>query len=230
MRRIRLLPIVLMALAGTMLLQPLHAQDEEYGEDSRLNTNLAIPFSIPLNPTARFVNFGVGLVVGAGYNITSRHAIVGEFMWNRLHVNDAALLPIRVAAQNFSINGHGDLFALTANYRYELRGRTFGTYFIGGGGLYYRSASITKPVISANTISCTPEWQWWGFTCQSGSVSSDQTLAKSSSGVAGVNGGIGITIKVAEPRYRFYVESRYHYAPNNRINTQLIPITIGIRF
>jgi len=43
----------------------LNAQDE-YGEDSRLNTNMAIPLSVPLNPLAKSVNFGLGTTVGAG--------------------------------------------------------------------------------------------------------------------------------------------------------------------
>ena len=45
----------------------LHAQDD-FGEDSRLNTNMAIPLSVPLNPLAKSVNFGLGTTVGAGYN------------------------------------------------------------------------------------------------------------------------------------------------------------------
>jgi hypothetical protein len=48
--------------------------------------------------------------------------------------------------------------------------------------------------------------------------------------VFGYNGGMGLTVKVGEPRYRLYIEARYHYAPTSRINTQIIPITMGIRF
>lgn len=59
---------------------------------------------------------------------------------------------------------------------------------------------------------------------------SDQTLASSTSDALGLNGGIGVTFKVAEPRYRFYIEARYHYAPTKNVKTELIPITIGIRF
>ena len=210
---------------------PLRGQEEEeFGEDSKLNTNLAIPLSVPLNPIANFMNFGWGLTMGAGYNMTPRQGFVGEFMWNRLFVSNSALTPLRIALHSPDINGHGNLFAITANYRFELRGRSKGVYFIGGGGFYYRSTTITKEVITGSTIACAPVWLFWGFSCTSGTVSSDQTLASSASGTFGVNGGMGLTFKVAEPRYRFYIEARYHYAPTTPINTQLIPITMGIRF
>src|SRR5258708_27770681 len=57
----------------------LNAQDE-YGVDSKLNTNMAIPLSVPLNPLAKSVNFGLGTTLGAGYNLSRRNAIVAEFM------------------------------------------------------------------------------------------------------------------------------------------------------
>jgi hypothetical protein len=205
--------------------------EEEFDEYSKLNTNLGMAWSVPVNPTARFVNYGLGVVVvGAGYNINQRHALVGEFMWNSLYPTNEALNPLKVALKSNSVSAHGNLFSATMNYRYELRGHTVGTYFIGGGGLYYRTVHVKKDVVTSNNIACTPVWLWWGFTCSSGTVSTDQTLATNSSAVLGANGGIGITFKVGEPRYRMYLEARYIYAPNRPISTQLIPVTVGIRF
>jgi hypothetical protein len=207
------------------------AQDEgEFGEDSKLNTNLGFTLTAPLNPTARFVNVGGGFVAGAGYNMTKRNAFVGEFMWNRLGASDAALAPVRAALGTHDVNGHGNLYAITGNYRFELRGKTTGVYFIAGGGWYHRTASLSTHTATGSSISCTPTWLWWGFECSSGTVTSNQTLASSTSDSLGVNGGFGVTFKVAEPRYRFYMEARYHYAPNKNVKTEVIPVTIGIRF
>jgi len=61
-------------------------------------------------------------------------------------------------------------------------------------------------------------------------VSSDQTLASASSGTLGGNGGIGFTVKVGEPRYRLYFEARYHYAPTQTVNIQVVNISVGIRY
>jgi hypothetical protein len=140
------------------------------------------------------------------------------------------MAPLRQALHDGTLNGHGNLYAFTANYRFELRGRALGTYFIAGGGFYYRNAELSQHVVTGTQTSCTREWLFFGFTCTNGTVSSDQTLAKASSGTLGANGGMGFTVKVGEPRYRLYFEARYHYAPTTRLNTQIIPITVGIRF
>lgn len=221
--------LIRVALVAVACASSLPAQ-EEFGEDSHLNTNLALAFSVPLNPIAQFTNIGWGTTVGAGYNFNRHHAIVGEFMWNRLNPTSEVLAPIRLALNSANVNGHANLYALTANYRFEMRGQKAGWYFIAGGGLYRRDASLTQEVPSGTATTCTSAWTWWGFTCSSGVVTTDVTLASRASVAFGGNGGIGFTVKVGEPRYRMYIEARYHYVPNTRINTQVIPITMGIRF
>ena len=85
---------VFVAVIVTAGMWPCAAFAQMDAEDSKLNTNLALVLTAPLNPTARFTNFGWGVVAGAGYNFNSHHAFVGEFMWNRLSVSDQALNPI----------------------------------------------------------------------------------------------------------------------------------------
>ena len=99
---------VLVGVALIAGMWPSAAFAQMDAEDSKLNTNLALVLTAPLNPTARFTNFGWGVVAGAGYNFTSHHAFVGEFMWNRLQVSDRALRPIRLALQSPDIDGHAN--------------------------------------------------------------------------------------------------------------------------
>jgi hypothetical protein len=206
------------------------AQTESGNDDPSFTSNLGVPLSVPLNPTARFISGAWGVDYGAGYNFTRRHALIGEFMWNTLYASNEALQQVRAALQSPSISGHGNLFAFTGNYRYELRGRTFGTYFIGGGGWYHRNASLSKPVPTGTMTTCNPTWLWWGYTCTSSVIVANTTIASSGSSAFGVNGGVGFTIRVGEAPYRFYVESRYHYAPTRNINTQLVAVTVGFRY
>lgn len=70
----------------------------------------------------------------------------------------------------------------------------------------------------------------WGFSCTSGTVTGHKTLASSSSAAPGGNVGIGFAAKLLTSHYKFYVESRYHYTTNKFITTQIIPVTVGIRF
>ncbi|MGA9308588.1 MAG: hypothetical protein WBW31_24540 [Candidatus Sulfotelmatobacter sp.] len=206
-----------------------YGQDEG-DDDPKGNVNLGLPISAPLNPTGRYVNLGIGATVGAGYNFTRRHAVVGEFMWNDLSISNGALAPLRAAFQNPGINAGANLLAFTGNYRYELRGAARGLYFIGGGGYYFRNSHLSQKVTTGSSITCTPTWLWFGFDCESGSVTADQTLRSSSSHSLGVNGGFGFTARVGEAPYRIYVESRYHYAPGRGVSTQLVAVTVGIRY
>lgn len=222
------------ALLGVVRPSLLHAQLIEENEDSRVNTNIAFTLTAPTNPTSTFSDFGWGLALGAGYNFSdnpSHHAVVAEFMWNRLHIRDKALVPLRLAFQNPEIHGHSDVYGFTLNYRLEFRGRSLGTYFIGGPGFYYRTTRITKEVVSGNTIVCEPVWLWFGADCESGTVTTGQTISNFASGRIGGNAGIGFTVRIGEEaRYRFYMEARYHYVPHERVKTEMIPVTIGVRF
>jgi hypothetical protein len=148
-------------------------------------------------------------------------------MWNGLPPNKDALRPIWVVANARDISGSSNLFALTANYRFQMQGHVFGAYVIGGGGMYYRRASLSREVVVATGTVCGPTWLYWGYTCVSGDVTQDQTLISAGSTAFGGNGGAGFTIRINDEGYKFYVESRYHYAPTKNISTQLMTITLG---
>ena len=225
--------LVTKAMIVVTLLSIAHCNVYAQGDsddDPKVNTNLGMSISAPLNPAGRFVNLGLGINLGAGYNFTRRHAVIGEFMWNNLFTNNGALAPIRVALQNPDISGGGNLFAFTGNYRFELRGKALGTYLIGGGGWYYRTAHLSQTIATGSGITCTPVWLWWGFSCESGIVTADQTIASSASHSIGMNVGVGFTARVGDAPHRIYVESRYHYVPSKGINTQLVVVTVGIRY
>jgi hypothetical protein len=61
-------------------------------------------------------------------------------------------------------------------------------------------------------------------------TSANQSLASLGSTVPGGNAGVGITFRIPDSEYRFYIESRYHYAPSKGVHTQVMPIAIGVRF
>lgn len=216
---------------GLLLVSCSAAFPQDEGDDNPAgNVHLGMPLGAPLNPMARFSDFGLGISTGGGYNFTRKHGVIGEFMWMHLFVPGDALSTIRSTSQDPTISGRGELYSFTGNYRFELRGKSLGTYLIAGGGLYYRTAELSHKVVTGNGVKCEPVWNWWGFTCSSGFVTGDQTIAGSSSSALGVNGGIGFTARVSEAPYRVYVESRYHFAPTKSVNTQLVVLTVGIRY
>jgi Outer membrane protein beta-barrel domain len=217
--------LIAMSIAS-LLCNTLQAQDDS----DKINSNIVGAVSLPLSPTSKTVHTSWGLAGGAGYNLSRHHSVIGEFMWTALYPSASALQPIRVASNDNSITGHSNLYTITGNYRYELQGTLIGAYFIAGGGWYYRTIGLSKPVTSGIDTPCTAAWMWWGFTCASGIVTPSQTIRAYDSSVFGGNVGFGLTIKVADPSYRMYIEPRYHYAPTQNVKTKVLEVMIGIRY
>jgi len=196
----------------------------------KINSHIGSLVGFPLSPTSQFASTGWGVAGGAGYNFNIDHAVIFEFMWNRLYATDRALDPLKQALKSPDLTGKSNLYVLTANYRYERRGRVFGAYLIGGAGLYYRTTNPSRLIVSGSSIPCAPAWTWWGFSCSSGTVTPGQALGSVGSNAFGGNGGIGFTARVGDDPWRMYVESRFHYAPSKNVSTQLVTITVGIRY
>lgn len=218
--------VLIVIISVTMLCGTLHAQEES----DEINSNMGVALSLPLGPTSQTVHTSWGLVGGIGYNFSDHHSIVNEFMWSALYPSSSALEPLRITTGDNSIKGHSNLYTITGNYRYEMRGAKLGAYIIAGGGWYYRTIGLSKLATSGSGSPCTPAWKWWGFSCTSGMVTPNQTMGSYNSSAFGGNFGAGLTINVGEPSYRVYIEPRYHYAPTKNIATHLLEITVGIRY
>jgi hypothetical protein len=46
----------------------------------------------------------------------------------------------------------------------------------------------------------------------------------------GLNGGVGFTVRLGDKGWKFYTESRYHYAFHPRIPNTLVLVTFGIAY
>ncbi len=223
------LPNFIVLAIALVPLQLLSAQDD--CGVCKVNSNLAMVVNMPVSSTAHVAGVGWGVVGGAGYNFNQRNAVIGEFLWNRMYPSDGVLKQFQTAPlQSSSLNANSNLYALTGNYRYEMRGRLLGTYFISGGGWYFRKNWLSRGITAGPGTICTPAWLWWGFTCTSGTVTANQTVATSTANAWGVNGGIGFTVRVGEGPYRLYTEARYYYAPTKNVSTQFIAVSVGIRY
>lgn len=212
--------LVGIALLGAIRMIPLHAQ-------SHLALNMGGGVSAPLNPTGAYTGVSGNFIFGAGYSLDSKNSISGEFMWNGLPSNAVVLHPADAPSGNIN------LYSLTVNYRHHIdsiKGSPFGLYGIAGGGWYYRYSSIDKNYIVPPGTACAPYYTWWGYVCGPGGYVTSQTIAYKGASSAGVNGGLGFTIRLSDSGWSFYTEARYHYAFSDRIPTTLIPITMGIRY
>ena len=141
-----------------------------------------------------------------------------EFMWHDLPINDATKAHLQTpgaSARQYSWT-FNPIVHTQIGYR-------FGVYGIGGIGWYHRSGETTTP--GAGVI-CDPYWSWW-YGCTIGSV--NIVTGSRSSNAFGENIGGGATIRLGGGHVNFYTEIRYHHAGYNRVSTNLLPLTFGIR-
>ncbi|HXZ80139.1 MAG TPA: hypothetical protein VEG30_09435 [Terriglobales bacterium] len=155
------------------------------------------------------------LTVGGGRTF-GRLDLVGEFLFNQFGMPDSMLHLLQVSG------GDGNIFGYTADARYRLISRgKWGGYVMGGGGLYRRAMAVSSPT---NAVITDPKAA--PILSPTGQVLSDVA-----DNAPGFNGGGGVTRRFGgEQSLRFYVEARYHYASTRKGSTQLLPVTIGVRW
>jgi hypothetical protein len=192
---------------GLASLGALWAISVQAQSSSPFNLHIGGGVGVPLSCTANFAGVSGTFQVGAGPNVGPHSSIVGEFMWQGLPPTRNTLLPVvnalcatgvvtsTTACSIGAITASNNVYALTANYTYHWDGRRYGGYVIGGGGWYYRYAQLQNVKAAPGTV-CQPAWEWWGYACQNGLASTNNVLATKGVSSDGVNGGVGITIRL----------------------------------
>ncbi len=160
--------LIFAGLVGAAWLTPLHAQDW-----SKFTFKMGGGISTPLNPTAAYTGVSGNFVLGAGYNIDRKNAIVGEFLWSGLPSNLFVLHPVALPSSDIK------LYSLTANYRRQMdfTGSPFGLYLMAGGGWYERLAKLNQDFVVPAGTPCYPIYTWWGYGCSSAGYVYSQTVA-----------------------------------------------------
>ena len=188
------------------------------------NLNIGGGVGFPLSSTQNFVNDGGHFVVGGGPNFGRFLGLSGEFMLHDLPIKhsvmDAQLVPGASARE----------YALTINaiIRIPTAAGRAGFYLIGGAGWYQRSGelSATTPVPG---IVCPAFWVWWG-ACVKGLFPETAISSSTINNAFGGNVGGGFTFRLGSGSTKFYTEVRYHHASHDHVDTDLLPLTFGVRW
>jgi hypothetical protein len=112
-------------------------------------------------------------------------------------------------------------------------GRVVSVYGVSGLGIYYRKVTLSTPSVAVVTA-CNP----WLLICYPVAVPADQVAGERSTAGIGVNIGAGVNFHAGQTT--LFVEGRYHYVrgpamPTQdggraRVDSEVMPITFGIRF
>ncbi|HMK30060.1 MAG TPA: outer membrane beta-barrel protein [Terriglobales bacterium] len=191
---------------------PAQAQEEH---KPRWTIHLSLGVANPMGSVSDFAKQGGVMTVGAGRRF-GKLDVVGEFLFNQFGMNDSMLHLLQVSG------GDGNVYGYTANARYTLvtRGK-WGGYVMGGGGLYRRALSVSQP---SSAVITDPRAA--PILSPAGQVLNDVA-----DNAAGFNAGGGVTRRLGgEESLRAYVEARYHYASTPKGTTELLPVTIGVRW
>lgn len=229
--------IFTLSVLGAFLNIPAFGQDNDSSHSEgphSFNMHIGGGFGVPLGRTSDFAGLSGAFQVGAGPNLSAHSSIVGEFMWQGLPPNQRILAvvvnPLIAAGLPNTLSTSNNLYSLTANYMWRREGHRYGFYFIAGGGWYYRHLALNNYTVAPGTV-CAPAWDWWGYSCQNGFVSTSSTLATKGVSSGGVNAGGGLTITLGDSGIKYYMEARYHYSPQGgRISTEVLPVTFGFRW
>jgi hypothetical protein len=207
-------------LASSLLCAFLGVQ----GHAQAYNFNIGAGPGFPLGSTNQFANISYNFVTGGGINLSPHIKMNAEFMFHGIPVQKGI-----VDQLGFS-DVKGRLYALTANL---LIGGPIGhgkaVYVIGGGGWYRRTLEAKQTAFQAGTA-CSPYWSWWGEECVNGIFATDVTVGSRTSSAPGFNVGGGLTYQLGDSLAHLYVEVRYHLAYTRNVHTEVLPLTLGIRF
>ena len=152
---------------------------------------------------------GTNFTMGGGYNFNPRAGLMLEFSDSWLGVTNNAL------DKNLASDGDADVWSVTLNPIWRFRvGGPVGGYIIGGGGYYqHRLRFFTPGVINDPIFGPIPV-----------TFENDQN-----DDAGGVNIGAGLTFNLGWGA-KFFMEARYHHIFTPGYDTQIIPITFGLRW
>ena len=173
-----------------------------------------------LGHTSDELGTGWNVIGGAGYNFNSRFGADLQVMYDGLGVNSSVLKEFSVPGANAHLWG----FTLDPIVRFRTHHR-LGFYITGGGGYYRRIVNFTRP-----TTAIVDVFDPFFGIIQPIVVPASQTIGTITRVGWGENIGGGFTYKLGDGHEKLFVEARYHHIETRPRSTDILPITVGIRW
>jgi hypothetical protein len=163
---------------------------------------------------------GGNVQASAGFNFSRYFGISGTFTFNQLGLTRTAL---NNADQP---DGNAKAYTFTADptIRFPLFKGVNG-YLLAGGGWLRRTVQFTQPAV-AQAIVFDP---WFGYFGPA-LIPVNQVLGTYTSDAGAVDVGGGLNIPLRSSGASVFVEARYMHGFTSQSATELVPITVGLRW
>jgi hypothetical protein len=199
------------------------AGQEQHGWKHTASGGLAFEagagFNAPIGNDTPYITWGGNFTGGGGLHFGKRFSLLGEFQFldNKL--------PGAFVAAGGGQGGNAHIVSLTVDPMVDLFPKwTNSVYVTGGGGYYHKSTNFT-------VVECC---DFYGYPV-------NVTANSFTSNQAGVNLGLGLTHRLGgiygDGKMKLFAEVRYLYIHTPAITqtdglgtTELIPVTLGLRF
>jgi opacity protein-like surface antigen len=165
-------------------------------------------------------------VAGGGVNLSRLFSLDAEYMYYNLPFKSVytktpqGLPGAKANVQSATLN-------VIVNVPLHSR---WGLYGVGGFGGYRRTASAKQTLLYDGTY-CQDVYVFWNVLCTTSGnvVKGNQTVTSRTTTAGGYNLGGGLSYRIGS-RLKLYAEARYHRTNNRDIRTQIIPVTLGVRW
>jgi hypothetical protein len=203
---------------------PLQAQSFD-----KFAAQVGAGFTLPLGPTHSRTSTGWGFNGAAGPRLGRNVSLLFDVSFNKLDVktlgdvvdDEDNLDVFDDVNEPFDANMKMWGFAVNPSFEYVQKERWSG-FVQGGYGVYNRKLNL-KAATFQPAVVCDP---WWDI-CTTGFVTDDEVIGESSTWKGGFNIGTGFTFGQDT---KFFFEARYHHVFTTNLDTQIIPITFGVRW
>jgi hypothetical protein len=176
-------------------------------------------FNAPVGNDLPYITWGGNVTAGAGLRFSKELSLLGEFQFL------ANKLPGAFINAGGGENGNSHIISLTVAPVIDLfPKRTNSIYLTGGGGYFHKSTNFT--------IQACCDFYGYPVTLTANSFTSNQLGGSIGFGLSHKMGGI-----YGDGKSQLFAEARYLYIHTPAISetnglgaTELIPVTIGLRF
>jgi hypothetical protein len=214
-------------LVITLAVSPIHAQSGK-----PVHFIIGGGMSTPLGGVADRFDTGGAFNIGLTFEPEPPFGLQVEYGFHKLNGPEAR---IPLTSGTALIESNHKVHYFVANAMLHGGGtRRFNPYGLAGGGMYYRTVSLTTPDVGL-TAYCDPFW----YFCYAEPVELDRVIGRRSTWDPGVNIGGGLAIRMGHAA-AFYIEARWHHTwgpaftdlggVEQRVDGNYFPVTFGFKF